>query len=107
MAIVKELITHILHHVNAEDATRDQSQVAGVSRRAQLVRDSVATLKTDTRDVSLDTILADISSATALAADQASFKKAIQNIRDDGTRPQLAIQKWVSKKLEGREIIDG
>ncbi len=107
MAIVKELINHILHHVNAEDATRDPSQIAGVARRAQYVRDAVVGFKTDTRDVSFDTILADISSATALAEDQTSFKKAIQNQRDDGTRPQLAIHEWVSKKLEGREVIDG
>ena len=100
---VKELIKHILHDVDAEAATSDQSQVAGVARRAQYVRDSVASLKTDTKDVSIDTILADISSAAALTADQTSFTRAIQNQRDSKTtRPQLAIQTWVGKARETR-----
>ncbi len=107
MPKVSDLITHILHHVDAEAADSDASQVAGVAARAQYVRDSVATLKTDSRDLNIDKALEEISAATSLSALQVSFKKAIENIRDDGTRPQLAIQEWVSKKLEGREIIDG
>lgn len=103
MPVTKDVIAHILLHVNAEDATRDSSQVAGVARRAQYVRDAVATLKTDTKDVSLDTILADISSAASLSADQTSFKQALQNQRDEKTtRPQLAIQTWVGKAKETR-----
>ncbi len=103
MPIVKDVIAHILHHVNAEAATSDQSQVAGVSKRAQYVRDSVAALEANTKDVSLDTILADISSAASLTADQTSFKRAIQNQRDSKTtRPQLAIQAWVGKARETR-----
>ena len=101
MPITKDIISHILHHVDAEDATRDSSQVAGVARRAQYVRDAVAGLKADTKDVSLDTILASISTAASLSADQVSFKRAIQWQRDEKeTRPQLAIQAWVGKAEE-------
>lgn len=100
---VRDLVGHILHHVNAEAAESDPSQVAGVAARAQYVRDTVAGFETDARDLSLDTILAAISSAASLSALQVSFKNSIANMRAEGeTRPQLAIQAWVGKNRESR-----
>lgn len=100
---VKDLVKHILHHVDAEAATRDSSQVAGVASRAQYVRDTVAGFKTDTRDLSKDAILVELSGAASLSALQVSFQKTITNMRLGGeTRPQLAIQTWVGKAQERR-----
>ena len=103
MPVVREVIRHILHHVNAEAATSDQSQVAGVAGRAQYVRNSVAGLETDTRDLTVDEILGMISSAasTPSVARQASLRRALVNMRGE-TRPQLAIQTWVGKARETR-----
>lgn len=98
---VEDLVKHILYHVDAEAATSDSSQVAGVAARAQYVRDTVAGFKTDTRDLSRDTILAELSGAASLSALQVSFKQIIMNVRAEGnTRPQLAIQVWVGKNQE-------
>ena len=59
------------------------------------------------RDLTLRDILRAIYDAIPNRAGRASFRRAIENMRDDGTHPQLAIQEWVSKQLEGREVIDG
>lgn len=103
MPVVKEVIKHILRHVNAEAADSDPSQVAGVAARAQYVRDALSGFETDTRDLSLDATLEEISSAASLSVLQTSFKKAVTNMRDVGdTRPRLAIQAWVGKAREQR-----
>ncbi len=101
MPPVKDLVKHILYHVDAEDATRDSSQVAGVAARAQYVRDIVAGFKTDTRELPKDAILAEVSGAASLSALQVSFQNTITNTRaDDGIRPQLSIQAWVGKNRD-------
>lgn len=98
---VEDLVKHIPYHVDAEDATSDSSQVGGVAGRAQYVRDTVSGFKTDTRELSKDAILVELSSAASLSALQASFQRAITNTRaDDGIRPQLSIQAWVGKAKE-------
>ncbi len=98
---VQDLVTHILLHVDAEAATTDSSQVVGVASRAQYVRDTVNGFKTDTRDLSKDAILAELSGAASLSALQASFQQSIMNMRAEGnTRPQLAIQSWVGENQE-------
>jgi hypothetical protein len=98
---VEDLVRHILRHVNAEAATRDSSQVAGVAARAQYVQDTVSGFKTDTRDLSKDAILAEVFDAASLSALQVSFQNVITNTRvDDGIRPQLSIQAWVGKNRE-------
>ena len=103
MPRVRNLIAHILHHVNAEAADSDPSQVAGVSRRAQLVRDAVQSLRTDSRDLTIRDILRAIYDAIPNRAGRASFRRAIENMRaEGGTRPQLAIQTWVGKARETR-----
>ncbi len=100
---VKDLVAHILHHVDAEAAESDLSQVAGVAGRAQYVRDTVAGFKTDTRELTKDAILVELSGAASLSALQVSFQKAMTNTRaDDGIRPQLSIQAWVGKAQERR-----
>lgn len=103
MPPVNQLIAHIELHVNAEVATSDSSQAAGVGRRATYAIAAMDSLKADTRDLSIDAILADISSAAALTVDQTSFRQAITNQRNEGeVRPQLAIQAWVGKAKESR-----
>ncbi len=100
---VKDLVTHILRHVDAEAAESDPSQVAGVAARAQYVRDTVDGFRADTRELSKDAILAEFSGAASLSALQVSFKNSVVNMRDEGaTRPQLAIQTWVGKNRERR-----
>lgn len=101
MPPVKNLVKHILYHVDAEDATRDGSQAVGVAERAQYVRDTMSGFKTDTRELPKDAILVELSSAASLSALQVSFKNSITNTRaDDGIRPQLSIQAWVGKNRE-------
>ena len=100
---MSDLVAHILFHVNAEASDSDPSQVAGVARRAQYVRNVIAGLRLDSRDLDLDTILAAISAAAPVSTDRSSFRRAIENqriVRD--TRPQLAIQAWVGQGVETR-----
>jgi hypothetical protein len=100
---VEDLVAHILRHVNAEAATSDSSQAAGVAARAQYVRDTVGGFKTDTRELSKDAILAELSGAASLSALQAAFQQVVTNMRSEGeTRPQLAVQAWVGKNWETR-----
>ena len=101
MAITKEVIRHILHHVNAEAADSDSSQAPGVAARAQYVRDAVRNLTADTKDNPRDTILQRISDDALSDAKQAPFRRAIVNTLGD-SRPQLAIQAWVGKNQERR-----
>jgi hypothetical protein len=100
---VKDLVEHILRHVNGEDATRDSSQVAGVAARAQYVRDTVSGFKADTRELSIGAMLVELSGAAGLSVLQVSFQNSVANIRAEGaTRPQLPIQTWVGKNWEQR-----
>ena len=100
---VQSLIAHILHHVNAEAADSDPSQVAGVAGRAQLVRSAVQGLRADPRDLAIRDSLQVIYDAIPDRAGRSSFRRAIENMRAEGeTRPQLAIQTWVGKARETR-----
>ena len=99
MPLVKELVAHILHHVNAEAATSDHSQAPGVQGRAQLVHVAVAGLVNDARDVPVGDTLQEIALAAPALPDTASFQTALTNMLDD-PRPQLAIQAWVGTKQE-------
>ena len=101
MSIVKELVTHILLHVNAAAGDSDPSQVAGVTERAQYVRDAVQNLVDDSRDTPLDTILQTISDDASGDTKQAAFRRMIVNTLGD-PRPQLTIQTWVGQGLEDR-----
>lgn len=98
---VRDLVEHILHHVNAEADSRDSSQVKGVADRARYIQYMMRGFAADERELSRDAVLAEMSNAASLSAEQVSFKKAITNMRpDDGVRPQLAIQAWVGKAQE-------
>ena len=97
MALVKEVVAHILHHVDAEAGDSDASQVAGVAQRAQLVRDAVATLKADSRDLTLRDLITAISDLVPTSTRKASLRRALGNVEQ---RPQLAIQTWVGKNRE-------
>ena len=101
MPVVKELVAHILYHVNAEASDSDPSQAPGVQGRAQLVRVAVAGLVNDARDLPIDKVLQEIALATPAIPDTASFQKALTNMMGEA-RPQLAIQAWVGEKQEQR-----
>ncbi len=101
MPVTKEVIAHILRHVNAEAADRDPSQAEGVAERAQYVRDAVRNLTDDTKDNPLDTILQAISGDAPGGSKRTSFRRAVTNMAGD-SRPQLAIQAWVGKGEEQR-----
>lgn len=99
--IVKDLVAHILLHVNAEVASRDFSQTAGFDNRAQHVRDIVKGFKNDLRDLPLGTILTEISNTLSASDLDPAFKRAVANMKT-GARPQLALQEWVGKNREQR-----
>ncbi len=101
MPITKNVVAHILRHVDAEDAKRDLSQVAGVAERAQYTRDAMESQAEDTKANSIDTILQTISNDAPVSDMQASFQRSITNMMDD-PRPQLAFQMWVGKAQEQR-----
>ena len=99
---VKDVIVHILFHVNAESKDSDSSQVAGVAQRSQYVRDNLTSFETDSRELSRESLLEEISTLSKNSTLQTSFKKLLTNIQsDDGIQPQLAIQAWVGKAEEG------
>ena len=103
MPVVRQVIRHILEHVDAEAADSDASQVDGVDRRAQLVRDAVRGLVADDRDITLRNLLQAIYDAIPSRTGRDSFRRAMVNMRNAGTtRPQLAIQAWVGKAKESR-----
>lgn len=100
---VRDLVKHVLRHVNAEVATRDPSQVAGIAARAQYVRAAVASFRADVRDLPIDTALGEVSNAAPLSVLRTSFRKSVANMLVVGeTRPQLAVQTWVGKNREQR-----
>ena len=99
MPLVREVIRHILHHVDAEAATSDPSQAPGVQGRAQLVRAAVAGLTADLRDLPVDAVLQEIALAVPVLPEAASFQTAITNMMGEA-RPQLEIQAWVGTKRE-------
>lgn len=100
MAKARDVIAHILLHVDAEAATTDRSQAAGMAERALYARDALQSLALDTRSRSRDEILLDVSRAAVLDAKQASFQRAIRNLLGD-SRPEHGIQHWVGKNSEG------
>ena len=101
MPVIKDTIEHILHHVDAEAATSDESQAPGVQGRATLVRQSVDALKTDNRNIPINDILLEIHNLAPSHSDRSSFRRAITNMRTYNIRtPQLAIQGWVGKNKE-------
>ena len=101
MPLVKDLVSHVLLHINAEAADSDSSQKAGVQGRAQLVRAALAGLEADNRSMQLGDIVQEISDRIPNRAGRASFRRAIVNMQGDH-RPQLTIQAWVGKARENR-----
>lgn len=98
---VQDLVEHILHHVNAEVDSRDFSQAAGVSGRGRYVQKLLREFVADSRDLPTDEALGEISKSASLSPLQASLKRTLTNMqKDDGIRPQLALQAWVGKALE-------
>ena len=103
---VKDLVEHILLHVDAEAKSRDGSQAGGVPARARYVRRVLGWFTTDTRDLSLDKALEAVSNAAPSSqASRAAFRRSVANMLEEGeTRPQLAFQAWVGKNQEKRGV---
>ncbi len=101
MVLARDVVAHILLHVNAEARDSDRSQAPGVAERAQYVRDAVTRLSTDTRQRSRDKIMLAISDEAALDSKQASFRRAVDSTLGE-SRPHLGIQEWVGKGQEDR-----
>ena len=97
MALVKDVVEHILFHVDAEASDSDPSQVSGVQQRAKAVRDTVATLKADNRNLALGDLLFEIRGLVRNGSRKASLQRTLGNIEQ---RPQLALQAWVGKNRE-------
>ena len=104
MPEVRETIRHIREHVVAESADSDPTQTAGMADRAQLVLGAIQSLRNDPRDLPLRDTLVAVHGLIPSGADQASFRRAMVNMRDSGERtPWLAIHEWVAR---GRESMD-
>ncbi len=103
---VKEHITHILLHTNAEaNQPPDQSQTPEVGRRAQYVRDAVDSLKVDSRELTLDELYDALLGSSTVDADKTSYDKTLTNAKaNDSDGPQTWIQNWVRA---GEEKISG
>lgn len=99
--VVKDLVAHILLHVNAEVVERDFSQTAGYDNRAQHVRDMVEGFKNDARDLPLGTIITELANTPSLSALDPAFKRTVASMKGEA-RPQLVLQEWVGKMREQR-----
>ena len=104
MPVVRETIRHIREHIVAESADSDPTQTAGMADRAQLALGAIQSLRDDPRNLSLRDTLVAVHGLIPSGADQASFRRAMVNMRDSGERtPWLAIMEWVAR---GRESLD-
>lgn len=104
MPVVKEAIRHIREHVVAESADADPTQTAGMADRARFVLDAIQSLRNDPRDLPLRDTLVAIHGLIPSGPNQASFRRAMVNMRDSGEQtPWLAIHEWVAR---GRESLD-
>lgn len=100
---VRELVRHILLHVDAEAGGRDGSQAGGVAARARYVRRVLGWFTIDTRDLPANEVLEEISNAAPAQASRAAFRRSVANMLDE-PRPQLAFQAWVGKNQERRGV---
>lgn len=95
MPTIKDEITHIFAHTNAEAATSDASQVAGVAGRAQKIRDALTSRATDTRDRTRSQFVSDLVGFTSDVELKAIMNKF--NPNDNGERIRLILAEWVGK----------
>ena len=103
MPVTKDVIAHILKHVNAEASVADDTQTPGMVGRAQYVRDAVDGIKVDNRDLSMDAILAEMVAVAPVGTDQTAYRAACATERGRpiaNQKPWLAIHGWVSKEQE-------
>ena len=101
MAIVREIVSHILHHVDAEASSTDESQTDGVPDRADYVLDAIDTFTDDERDIEVVTWLREFALEGKPGRLRGSFRRMLMNAEDD-PRPRLVIQEWVGKNTERR-----
>ncbi len=100
---VKEYITHILFHINAEASDSDPSQTAGVGRRAQYVRDALDSLKLDSRELTLDDLYTALLDASLADGEKAAYNRTLTSgRRETERRIQLLLRGWVQNESETR-----
>lgn len=104
MPVIREIVEHVLFHVNAEAASSDDSQASGVSTRAQFVRDAVASLIADNRNISRGRILQELRALAPGGPSRNSFRRTLaHSISVDDDNLQLTIQAWVGQNVERRD----
>ncbi len=96
MAQVKDLVAHVLLHINDEaNGSSDPSQVPGVADRADLVRRTLAFLATDEREISDDEFMVLLSALIPADPKDASLKS---NLADPARGySQFRMIDWVGK----------
>lgn len=87
---VRDVVTHILLHVNAEAAASDESQVGNVSQKAQRIRDAVAGLDSDVRELS-EAEIRDLIAERVPRNTQAAIRAL------EAYALHLSIQEWVAR----------
>lgn len=104
MPIVSEVVTHIIHHVDAEDTLiQDPSQKDGVKDRADYVKDAFQDYEDDLRDIPELVLMQEVSDTASPGQMRQGFRRMIANMIDeDEERPRLAIQEWVCREWERR-----
>lgn len=104
MPIVSEVVTHIIHHVDAEDTLiQDPSQKDGVKDRADYVKDAFQDYEDDSRDIPELVLMQEVSDAAPGGQLRNPFRRMLANIiSDQEPRPRLAIQEWCGKAVERR-----
>ena len=101
---VKEIITHILYHVNAESRESDPSQVGDVQGRAAYVRSVLQRYESDARKLEKYDLLREVSRDAAANPQRDSFRRLLSNLEvNDNTSPRAALQEWVATGEEGEK----
>lgn len=114
MTTIASLTTHILRHAQAEQASNDLSQIVGKDDRAVYAINVFKPYLKDKRDVDVYKFLKEVAGVASISISPSplcdSFLRLLVNIdlRDekeyDEKRPQLAIQAWIGKDQEQRNV---
>lgn len=94
MSRISSIVAHILTHVEAEAASSDSSQAPGVARRAQKVRDLLASFRTDVRDRTRKQFLLELRGTSDI-----EMRAALNTIQEDdeGQTLRAVLTLWVGQ----------
>ena len=103
MAIVSELVAHIIFHTDAEDTLiRDPSQKDGVKDRAEYVKEAFKIYEDDARDIPELVLMQEVSDTATGGQLRNSFRRAIaEMIEQEDENSQNSIQEWVGNIRNG------